>query len=241
MTPTYPSGSIPTTAACSSPPDICVSFDVDLFAIRYKDTYDLWEIGKPPEFVLEVASPSTHRNDLYQKPAIYAYIGVEEYWMFDPTGGDLYGQALAGYRLADGMYEPIEIDVNEHSVESGYSEALDLRLCSVELSRQNEIVAVQPDFVFMIDDFNPCQLLLQDPNTGLYLLNAEGVSRQYQMAEAQAEMAEAQAEMAEAQAEMAEARAERARERAEQAQAELDAERAENARLRERLRRIEGK
>ena len=229
----------PTNRRVFIAPDICVSFDVDLFAIRYEDTYDLWEIGKPPEFVLEVASPSTYRNDLYQKPEIYAYIGVEEYWMFDPTGGDLYGQALAGYRLVDGKYEPIGTDMNEHSVESGYSEALELRLCSVELSRQNEILAVQPDFVFMTDDFNPCQLLLQDPNTGLYLLNAEGVSRQYEMAEAQAERAEARVERVEAQVELAEAQAERAEARAERVEAQVELAEAQAERAEARAERAE--
>ena len=201
--------------------DICVSFNVDLFAIRYKDSYDLWEIGKSPEFVLEVSSPSTYLRDLYEKPDIYAYLGVNEYWMFDPMGGDLYGQSLAGYRLVDGRYEPVEVAPNEHGIESGYSEALDLRLCAVEYSRQAELVAIQQDFVFMVDDFNQAQLLLQDPDTGLYLLNAEGIFEQRKRNEeiiARADTAEAQATHAETRAEQAE---------------------AENARLRERLRQLE--
>lgn len=201
-------------------PDICVSFDVDMFAIRYKDSYDLWEIGKSPEFVLEVASPSTYRRDLYEKPDIYAFLGVNEYWLFDPRGGDLYGHALAGYRLVDGKYEPIEVAQNEHGIESGFSETLGLRLCSVEYSRQSELVAVQQDFVFMVDDFNPAQLLLQDPDTGLYLLNAESMYERRERAEVERAQAEERAERAESELEAAQA--EIARLRARSGQSEQD-------------------
>ncbi len=95
-------------------PDWYISFNVDIAAIRYETSYNVWEIGKPPEFALEVASPSTFQRDIYEKPGLYARIGIQEYWMFDPTGGRLYGQPLAGFRLANGEYEPIEIALNEH-------------------------------------------------------------------------------------------------------------------------------
>ena len=68
-----------------------------------------------------MASRSTYRRDLYEKPGIYAGIGVAELWMFDPTGGELYGQALMGSNLVEGEYEPIEIAENEHGLPSGYS------------------------------------------------------------------------------------------------------------------------
>ncbi len=53
-------------------PDICAAFDVDAPSIRFKDSYDLREAGKPPDFAPEVASRSTYRRDLHQKPDIYA-------------------------------------------------------------------------------------------------------------------------------------------------------------------------
>lgn len=172
-------------------PDICLAFDVDAMAIGIRESYDLWEVGKPPDFVLEVASRSTYRKDLYEKPEIYAYIGAGEYWMFDPTGGELYGQALTGYRLVNGMYEPIEIAPNEHGVESGYSAALGLRLCSVARSRQSDLIAAQPGLAFF-DDYNyPTSLLAQEPDTGLYLVDVRGQSGQ---AEQRAERAEAELE-----------------------------------------------
>ena len=105
-------------------PDYYRSKNVNVSVIRDDTGYNLWEIGKPPEWVLEVASRSTYRRDLYEKPGIYAGIGVAELWMFDPTGGELYGQALMGSNLVEGEYEPIEIAENEHGLPSGYSEEL---------------------------------------------------------------------------------------------------------------------
>ena len=192
-------------------PDICVAFDVDVVAIALRESYDLWEVGKPPEFALEVASRSTHRKDLYEKPDIYAHIGVGEYWMFDPTGGELYGQTLAGFRLEDGRYEPIEIAPNEHGLESGYSETLGLRLCAVERSRHSELVDIQPN-IFFEEHYYPAQMqmLLQDSETGLYLLDPRGLVD---------ELGAAQAAL-------------------DTAQAERDAAQVEAARLRELLRRL---
>ena len=120
-------------------PDLCRSRNVNAPAIYDQTGYNLWEVGKPPEFVLEVASESTYENDLYEKPGIYAAMGIDEYWMFDPTGGDLYGQALTGFKLVDGEYEPIEITPNEHGLMSGYSEELGVRLCAVEESRREGV------------------------------------------------------------------------------------------------------
>ena len=74
--------------------------------------------------------------------------------MFDPTDGYLYGQALAGFLLVDGRYEPIDVAPNEHGLESGYSEALRLRLCSLERSRLPELEWIQPD-LSLRDDYNP--------------------------------------------------------------------------------------
>ena len=50
----------------------------------------IWEVGKPPDFVLEVASESTASNDTGDKRDLYARMGVAEYWRFDASGGDFY-------------------------------------------------------------------------------------------------------------------------------------------------------
>ena len=110
-------------------PDVYVAFGVDAEAIRPRKLYLPWEVGKPPDWVLEIASDTTKRNDVENKPGIYALIGVPEYWMFDPTGGDYYGQPLIGRILADGVYRPIELTREPDGVLKGYSEVLRLSFC----------------------------------------------------------------------------------------------------------------
>ena len=61
--------------------------------------------------MLEVASPSAEERDRGEKQALYASIGVQEYWRFHPTGS-LKGAGRAGPRLEGGTlqglgYEPL--------------------------------------------------------------------------------------------------------------------------------------
>ena len=70
-------------------------------------TYRLWEEpAGVPDFVLEVVSPSTWRVDLGAKRGQYASLGVREYWLYDPHGRHMQ-PALAGFRLAAGVYVPL--------------------------------------------------------------------------------------------------------------------------------------
>ena len=88
-------------------PDLLIAFGVnpDLWGAR--NGYLIPEQGKPPDFVMEVASESTARRDETLKREAYAAMGVPEYWRFDPTGGNRYSTHLAGDRLVDGRYVPI--------------------------------------------------------------------------------------------------------------------------------------
>ena len=79
--------------------------------------------------MLEVASPTTGRADYTEKRADYERYGVGEYWRFDPSGGEYHDAALAGDRLVDGEYEPIEIEALDEGRLRGYSEALGLYVC----------------------------------------------------------------------------------------------------------------
>ena len=93
-------------------PDCYVVFDITPEAIHSlsaegNNTYLLWEVGKPPDFVLEIGSPSTKRADLVSKRRLYAELGIPEYWRYDQTGGDHYGDPLVGERLVDGEYQRI--------------------------------------------------------------------------------------------------------------------------------------
>ncbi len=114
-------------------PDLVVAFGVDAASIGETNGYVIDEAGKPPDFVLEIASEHTARRDYIVKRPIYADLGVIEYWRYDPTGGRQYHAALAGDRLtAEGVYHPIELFTEADGVISGYSEALGLSVCWVE-------------------------------------------------------------------------------------------------------------
>ena len=113
-------------------PDYYVAFGVDETSIRRRRLYLPWEVGKVPEFALELASDTTYRNDLLRKPGIYARIGITEYWRFDPTGGELYGEPLYGGTLVDGEYQPIPLTTEPDGVLKGYSEVLGISLCWIE-------------------------------------------------------------------------------------------------------------
>ncbi|MDE0126645.1 MAG: Uma2 family endonuclease [Bryobacterales bacterium] len=86
-------------------PDLQVVFGVGRGGDR--SSFRVWEDGKAPDFVLEVASPSTAENDARHKATEYAGIGVREYWRLDP-GGSLMGTPLEGYSASGGRYGPVE-------------------------------------------------------------------------------------------------------------------------------------
>ena len=109
-------------------PDCLVALRVDADAIRSRNGYVIGEVGKPPDFVLEIASESTGRADYTTKREVYAAFGVTEYWRFDHTGGEYHDAALAGDRLIDSVYEPIPLYLGEDSVIRGHSDALGLGL-----------------------------------------------------------------------------------------------------------------
>ena len=152
-------------------PDVYIAFDVDADTIRRRNGYLIWEVGKPPDFVLEVASESTADNDTGWKRDLYARMGVPEYWRFDRTGGELYGAGLAGEYLEDGAYRPVTINTDADGVEWGYSRLLHLNLCWYDGS-----------------------LELQDPDTGEVLTGRRGERLAKEEALAQRDAARAAAE-----------------------------------------------
>ena len=87
-------------------PDVLVALGL---GTHNRMSYLVWREGKPPDWVLEVASPSTVGHELDAKRHIYAAIGVPEYWQFDPRG-DLFPPSapqLLGLTLANGEYQPL--------------------------------------------------------------------------------------------------------------------------------------
>ena len=113
-------------------PDLYVVFGVDKAAAYRRNGYVIEEAGKPPDFALEVASPSTYRYDLGAKRTLYARTGVGEYWRFDPSGGEMCGDALSGEILVDGTYESFKTYSGPDGMVWGYSPVLDLCLCVKE-------------------------------------------------------------------------------------------------------------
>lgn len=114
-------------------PDLVVAFGVDPDDIEENNGYEINDVGKPPDFVLEAASRRTGRTDYTTKRDDYAAFGIGEYWRFDYTGGRYHDAPLAGDRLVDGRYEPIPLADDRpdkmNGMLSGFSEALGLYLC----------------------------------------------------------------------------------------------------------------
>ncbi len=109
-------------------PDLMVAFHMDVDAAIAQRGYAVNDRGKPPDFVLEVASRNTARNDETGKRDGYAAYGVPEYWRFDPQGL-YYRSRLAGDTLVDGVYQPIPIDQTGDEMYRGFSAALNLYVC----------------------------------------------------------------------------------------------------------------
>ena len=105
----------------------------DVFVVRgvpshLRDSYLLWQEPKGPDFVLEVTSASTRREDEGRKRDVYAALGVEEYFLYDPRGEYL-APPLKGYRLRAGEYRPLPaVTVLPGGVLSVRSEVLGLDL-----------------------------------------------------------------------------------------------------------------
>ena len=108
-------------------PDLAVALNADRDAFLRSNGYIISEQGKPPDFVLEIASRSTARVDVGQKREDYALMGIPEYWRFDETG-EFHGARLAGDRLVEGRYEPIPLAELSDGVLEGYIAVLNLNI-----------------------------------------------------------------------------------------------------------------
>ena len=156
-------------------PDVAVIFGVDLEPTGRVGSYFIELMREPPSFVMEIASRTTALNDLYEKPRIYARMGVGEYWQFDHTGGRHYRFPLLGLRLVDGEYVEIELEKLPNGGLRGHSQVLGL------------------DFVWANDE-----LRVIDPETGERLRWPAELEAEAHAAKARAERAEARAKRAEA-------------------------------------------
>jgi Uma2 family endonuclease len=71
------------------------------------------ENGAVPCLIVKIVSENTWREDLYEKRRLYAQLGVQEYFLFDPEA--LYLRpVLQGFRRNEhGVYVPLEPDTED--------------------------------------------------------------------------------------------------------------------------------
>jgi Uma2 family endonuclease len=94
---------------------------------RKRRSYLLWKEKKGPDFVLEITSKSTVGVDQGIKRGLYAYLGVREYFQYDPTE-DYMKPPLQGLRLVDDHYLAIPVVTNEDDSLTIHSNVLGLDL-----------------------------------------------------------------------------------------------------------------
>jgi Uma2 family endonuclease len=211
-------------------PDCFVVWGV---APHRRNIYKLWEEGQGPKVVFEVTSKTTQREDQLHKMGLYARLGVEEYYLYDPTA-DYLDPPLLGYLRAGGGFVPMQPQ-NQELVLGGLA-------FPPEPGEPPEYVSPLLGLRLALDEHNV--LRFYDVETGQSLLTDEEARQE---AEVQAQLAEEQARLAENEARLAEEHLQLAEERADYAvaQAATAEERAakaeaENARLREELARLRG-
>ncbi|MEH1871986.1 Uma2 family endonuclease [Nostoc sp.] len=106
-------------------PDVFVVFGVEN---RDRRSYKTWEENnQTPDFILEITSKSTRSKDQGAKKGIYAFLGVREYFQYDPTG-DYLNPQLQGLHLVDGNYFPVAANTLADGIVSLPTEVLGLEL-----------------------------------------------------------------------------------------------------------------
>jgi hypothetical protein len=210
-------------------------------------TYKLWEEGVAPCVVIEMTSRSTRLEDKGNKRALYALLGVREYFLFDPLGEYL-KPPLQGFTLVDGEYAalPVESDGGIISRELGlklYRDETVLRLFDLasgrEVVRTEDLSDVLQQTLARVHQAEE-QARLTAEQARLAAEQAQREADARRLAEEQAQREADARRLAEEQAQR-EADARRLAE--EQAQREADARRraeAEIERLRAELQRLRG-
>ena len=89
-------------------PDVLVAFGIGR---KRRHTYKVWEEGKVPDFVMEFSSKTTYQNDLTDKMALYAALGIPNYLLYDAEALYL-PSPLMGFQLVKGVYSPVPPDVD---------------------------------------------------------------------------------------------------------------------------------
>ena len=196
-------------------PDCFVVWDVEP---RLRLIYKLWEEKKAPQVVFEISSKSTQREDFTKKMRVYAQLGVQEYYIYDPTSEYL-DPPLAAYELVDGAFVPMQpitevVRLGDWIFAPGGGDT-------------PEFVSTLLGLRLSLDESNTLQFY--DLATNARLLSDEEARQQ---AEAERRQAEAERRQAETDRQQAEAERQQAEERASLAESEVARLRDELARLR---------
>ena len=107
-------------------PDVYVVFGAA--GSHPRDSWLVWREGRPPDFVMEIASPSTWRRDATEKRRIYADMGVTEYVRFDPTG-EHFTPPLVMEVLDGTEYRQQPLTTDDDGNLRAHSAVLDLDFC----------------------------------------------------------------------------------------------------------------
>ena len=190
----------------------------------------------PPRFILEAASDSTWENDvkdkLDDKPAVYARMGVPEYFAADPHIEPIWtGQWRKQGRLLGWQLDP-------HSFQPQYRR--------IPLDAQGRLWSEQLQSYLVMEGVGQRELHLYDRAGQLRLTEKEyyqaqaEAERQQRLAERREKLAERQQRLVERQQRLAaEAAAEVERQERQLAEATAEVERQRAERLREILRRLQ--
>lgn len=152
-------------------PDVFVVFGTTK---RERSSYFLWQEPKGPDFVLEITSRRTRSQDQGPKRGTYAFLGIPEYFQYDPTG-DYLMPPIQGLHLVGDHYEALPTRQSPDGTLSVSSAVLRL-----ELRLEGGV------------------LHLYDPTTGQKLLSHREAEQARQESEAQAQAALAALQAAEA-------------------------------------------
>jgi len=86
----------------------------DVFVVKgvgkhKRRVWKTWEEKVAPAVIFEITSASTGRIDTDEKKQLYARLGVQEYYLFDPLGEYLKPR-FQGFRLSNGRYEAMRTE-----------------------------------------------------------------------------------------------------------------------------------
>ncbi len=167
-------------------PDVFVALGVPPGRRR---TFLTWLEGQPPDAVIEIASPRTWKADVSWKKGLYLGLGVQEYFLFDPSG-EYFQPLLQGFQLEDGVYRLMASSTGERGV----------------LGLQSAVLGVELWAQTNDDPAMPYVLRVWDIAANAWLPTPEGETRAREEAEMRATASEARAVAESAARKQAEAR-----------------------------------